>query len=443
LTDGVAGAGRSGAQEAPDVSMAHIAELRGFAALQPRPPVSVADIVRQYAPEFVRRYRQQSPQQVQSTLAKLALCRTPALGSHLYRCEQCDHQHTVFNSCGDRHCPQCAGAKRADWLESTAKLLLPNLDYYQVVFTMPAELSSLALGNRRTLFDLLFCSAWRSLKQVVEDEQQFEAAAAMVLHTWNQKLDAHVHVHALVPGGGPSLTKPGTWKTSSPPLHENQRRLWLVDADVLRVKFRDQFLDGLRRLHDKGELKLTGEWAHLNDRLAFDDWLKRFEEISWVTYIQKPPENSSPEHVVKYLARYMTGGPISDRRLASHEDGIVTFSARTGKTHGGSDETENVELTGIEFVRRWSLHILPKGYTKTRRFGGYSNHHRQRYITECRELLDVVESNPAAEAVSPEVPREHLCPNCNIPLRLVSYIDRPGWAVVMNGPHRPNWYDDA
>jgi len=266
-----------------------------------------------------------------------------------------------------------------------------------------------------------------------------------VLHTWNQKLDAHVHVHALVPGGGPSLTEPGTWKTSSPPPHENQRRLWLVDADVLRVEFRDRFLDGLRRLHDKGELKLTGEWAHLNDKSAFDDWLKPFEKISWVTYIQKPPENSSPEHVVKYLARYMTGGPISDRRLLSHEDGIVTFSARIGKSHGGSDETEEIPLTGVEFVRRWSLHILPKGYTKTRRFGGYSNHHRKRYIAECRELLAIEETVSTVEtaSASEDAPREHLCPNCNIPLQCVWRIDRPSWHVIMNGPHRPKFYDDA
>ena len=291
---------------------------------------------------------------------------------------------------------------------------------------------------------LLFHSAWRSLKQVVEDEQQFEAAAAMVLHTWNQKLDSHVHVHALVPGGGPSLTEPGTWKSSCPPPHENQRRLWLVDADALRVKFRDRFLDGLRQLHKQGELKLNGEWSHLTERAAFDDWLKPFEEISWVTYIQKPPENSSPEHVVKYLARYMTGGPISDRRLVSHDNGIVTFSARIGKTHGGSDETEEVPLSGVEFVRRWSLHILPKGYTKTRRFGGYSNRHSERYITECRELLATEEATPIAAAVLSETPpREHLCPNCHIPLRVVSRTNRPGWSIIMNSVHRPHWYNDG
>ena len=367
------------------------------------------------------------------------------MGHHQYHCDQCAFECTVYNSCGDRHCPQCAGAKRADWLDSTTTLMLPNLDYFQVVFTMPDRLSSLALGNRKVMFDLLFRSAWQSLKKVVESEQQFEPAAAMVLHTWNQKLDAHVHVHALVPGGGPSLTEPGTWKTSCPPPHENQRRLWLVDADVLRVKFRDHFLDGLRRLHKQGELKLIGEWTHLNDRAAFDDWLKPFEEISWVTYIQKPPENSSPEHVVKYLARYMTGGPISDRRLVSHDDGIVTFSARIGKTHGGSEETENVPMTGIEFVRRWCLHILPKGYTKTRRFGGFSNHHRKRYIADCRKLLAAVASTTSAveKVTLSESPRTHLCPNCEVPLRLVSRIDRPGWNAVLNGPHRPDFYNDG
>ena len=216
----------------------------------------------------------------------------------------------------------------------------------------------------------------------------------MVLHTWNQNLDAHVHVHAVVPGGGPSLKKPGPWKNSSPPPHENQRRLWLVDADVLRVEVSRQ-VSGRSASTSRQRRTEAGRATGLicRTRRRSTTWLKPLEEISWVTYIQPPPENSSPEHVVKYLARYLTGGPISDRRLVSHEDGIVTFSARIGKTHGGSDETEEVELTGAEFVRRWCLHILPKGYTKTRRFGGYSNHHRQRYIAECRELLAVAESH--------------------------------------------------
>ena len=132
--------------------------------------------------------------QVQSTLAKLELCRTDALGGHLYRCDPCDFECRVNNSCGDRHCPQCAGAKRADWLDSTSQLLLPGITYFQVVFTIPDKLSSLALGNREEMYDLLFRAAWKTLKDVIADEQLFEAAAVMVLHTWNQMLEAHAHV---------------------------------------------------------------------------------------------------------------------------------------------------------------------------------------------------------------------------------------------------------
>ncbi len=197
------------------------------------------------------------------------------------------------------------------------------MDYYQVVFTIPDRLSSLTLGNRRVMFNLLFQSAWRALQQVIEDEQQFEAAAAMMLHTWNQKLESHVHVHAFVPGGGPSLQDGEKWISSHPPAHETQNRFWLVDADELRVAFRTIFLKGLRRLHVRGELMLDGEWAFLRDASAFAVWLMPLESVKWVTYIQAPPtKETSPDHILKYLARYMTGGPISDRRLLRHENAL-------------------------------------------------------------------------------------------------------------------------
>ena len=353
----------------------------------------------------------------------------------------------MYNSCGDRHCPRCSGAKRRNWLESSAQLLLPGVDYFQVVFTIPAELSSLALGNRRELFNLLFQSAWRALKQTIEDEQQFEAAAAMVLHTWNQKLDAHIHVHALVPGGGPSLRKCDTLTIAKPPRHESQNRRWLVDADELRLAFRAEFLRGLRRLHRKGKLNLTGDWAFLGDVDAFEEWLQPLAEMSWVTFIQAPPTtDATPEHVLKYLARYMTGGPISDRRLVGHDNGSVTFTARSGTQRGGSDETEEVVLSGKEFVRRWSLHILPKGFTKTRYYGGYSNRHRGRYLKQCRKLLAVTgpEHSPVAvELRDVEESAWHRCSECASTMHGISGTDRPGWPVVMHGPLRPRWYDDG
>ena len=403
----------------------------------------------------MRQSRSPVPPQVQSTLAKLSLCRTAALGGHRYACTHCEHECTVYNSCGDRHCPQCAGAKRADWLASTAQLLLPGLDYFQVVFTIPDKLSSLALGNRREIYDLLFRSAWRALREVITHEQQFEPAAVMMLHTWNQQLDAHAHVHALVPGGGPSLQQPGEWQRAQPPAHHPPRRRWLVDADTLRRTFRKRFLRGLRRLHQQKKLRLSGAWSSLQNTAAFEAWLRPLEQISWVTYIEPPPAHSTAEHVLKYLARYMTGGPISDHRLVAHADGRVTFRARRGTTPGGNDDTEEVSLPGAEFVRRWSLHILPKGYTKTRRCGGYSNHHRQRYMHACRQLLSKDEPAPDESSLDESSlaappPTDHArdaaereCPHCGHPLLCIAASDRPSWYSVMSSPDRPGWYDDG
>ena len=402
------------------------------------------DILKSYAAAFVKAHSSQAAPQVQSTLAKLSLCRTQALGGHLYRCSSCDQHTIVYNSCGDRHCPQCAGAKRRDWLDSASQLLLPGVNYFQVVFTLPDRLSSLALGNRREIFNLLFRSAWRALKQVVESEQAFEAAAVMVLHTWNQRLESHIHLHALVPGGGPSLTGDGEWKRSVPPPHHSRKQLWLVDADELRLAFRNEFLAGVRSLHRRGKLKLVGEWQYLADTDSFNEWLKPVEDQSWVTFIQSPPQESSPRHVLSYLARYMTGGPISDRRVLRHEDDQVVFLARVGTKHGGSDEVDEVELSGAEFVRRWSLHILPKGYTKTRRFGGYSNHHGNRYMAECRELLcDSGDESASDTDGDSDLQREHRCPDCDALMHVVSGCASPGWWRIMQGPFRPLWYDDG
>lgn len=233
--------------------------------------LTVSGLLRKYTPDFVKKFPSQAVPQVQSTLAKLEMCRTAALGGHKYRCDPCDYECCVYNSCGDRHCPLCSGAKRADWLDSTARLLLPGIRCFQVVFTLPDKLSSLALGNRGPIYDLLFQSAWKTLRDVIADEQQFEAAAAMVLHTWNQKLEAHAHVHALVPGGGPSLTGDRRWVTSRRPNVPQCDGRYLCDSEVLKSQFRTNFLAGLKRLQKNGKLKLEGEWSFLQSQSAFDD----------------------------------------------------------------------------------------------------------------------------------------------------------------------------
>ena len=195
---------------------------------------------------------------------------------------------------------------------------------------------------------------------------------------------------------------------------------------------------------------------------AFDEYLQPMEQVKWGTFIQAPPvraegqPESSPEHVLKYLARYMTGGPISDRRLVSHKDGKVTFMARKGDEAGGSDEQVPVTLPGVEFVRRWAMHILPKGMVKTRRYGGFSNHHWKRYLAECRDLLpppepesstaviaDTAETEPPTDNAAADDPFAPKCPRCDQPMQCVTYTDRPSWRDIMSGPDRPKWYDDG
>lgn len=408
----------------------------------------MADLLRQYSLPFIQRHPRQAVPQVQSTLAKLSLCRTAALGGRKLQCQSCEHQCIVYNSCVDRHCPQCAGAKRADWLTRTEQLLLPQVNYFQVVFTLPDLLSAVALGNRRAVYALLMQTAWRALKEVLREQQGIEPAALVVLHTWNQELDHHVHVHVLVPGGGPSLD--GTrWVTTRHPKHRRRKKPYLVDNELLGAKFKEHFAAGLKRLHTKGLIAfdppvLPARVNEAPDEPDFAEWLDRIAEQAWNVFIEAPPENSQPQHMVKYLARYLTGGPISDGRLISHEQGEVTFWARSKNKQTGN-RPRPFSLPGVEFVRRWSMHILPKGFTKTRNYGGFSCRHRQDYLRRCRELLQIAvpedepQTSPPLEDESPEA--TVTCPQCEGPMTCVESTSRPSWRDLFREQATcPPWY---
>lgn len=415
------------------------------------PKLTVAEILRIGTPLFVERYCQQAAPQVQSTLAKLSLCRTAALGGRWYCCDGCQHECVVYNSCGDRHCPQCAGAKRADWVDSAERLLLDGVRYYQVVFTLPSELSSLALGNRQAIYDLLFSSAWSALKETIQTEQGYDPAAVMVLHTWNQRLQPHGHVHAIAPGGGPALDGSG-WVNSHRHDRVNSSSDYLVDAIDLRHSYRNHFLVGLDRLREAGELKLQGEFEYLQDDSSWQALMTQLKSTEWVSYIEPPPRQAdgkacNPEQILKYLARYLTGGPISDGRIIAADETEVTFWAREGTTTGGDDHSIPVTLPILEFTRRWSLHILPKGYTKTRRFGGWSNRRCEQYVERSAIMLEAAAEPASPETVEFDPFREHeqgeecqKCPKCGGQLRLVDQSEKPSWRDIMNSPSRPSWY---
>ena len=425
--------------------------------------LSVAEVLRLTTPRYIERYASQAAPQVQSTLAKLSLCRTAALGGRWYRCDTCDHECALYNSCGDRHCVQCAGAKRAHWMDSQRQLLLDGVNYFQVVFTLPGELSSLALGNRRAIYNLLFTSAWSALKETIQYEHGYDPAALMVLHTWNQQLAAHGHVHALVPGGGPALDGSGWVAAERRDLlgralkARDASEAYLVDAVDLRRRYRDHLLAGLSRLRERGDLKLQGDFAHLQADDPWQAFLLKLRSTEWVSHIQRPPRQASgepcgAEDVLKYLARYLTGGPISDSRIIAADEHEVTFWARQGKTPGGDDQRVPVTLPTLEFMRRWCLHILPKGYTKTRYFGGWHNRRREWYLERSAIMLEATEAPLPADAfefglsidgqdADPnelEVTTE--CPHCGSCLRLVEFREKPSWAEILNTASRPTWY---
>ena len=343
---------------------------------------------------------------MQSVLAKLSLCRTRALGGKTYQCEDCSQVTEVFHSCGDRHCPQCSGCKRYDFAARAEQLILEGVTYYQVVFTLPGQLSEMALANREVMADLLFDSAAASLRQTIRSQQDYDPASMMVLHTWNQQLHPHWHVHALVPGGGPQLTRDALnqdqWKSAEPPPGSlnsavNSKEYYLVDAISLREAFRKAAISRLRKLHAKGELKLGGKFEHLNEAAAWKSFCNELAELDWVSFIQPPPTKSSTaDQVVRYLTRYLTGGPISDSRIMAADSNFVTFLAREGKQVGGERKQVPVTIPTLEFMRRWCENIQPDQLTKTRYFGGWCSRNRTEYQASCQRLLghDVI---PAAE----------------------------------------------
>jgi hypothetical protein len=420
----------------------------------------LAQILRGGAARYVREHAGGGAcPQVQSTLAKLSLCRTPGLGGRTYQCDDCGEVTEVFHSCGDRHCPQCAGRKRYDFAARAGQLILPGVTYYQVVFTLPSELSELALANRMAIADLLFAAAWKSLRKTIRTQQGYEPAAMMVLHTWNQRLQPHWHVHALVPGGGPSLSG-NHWRTGEAPAEApNSSGHYLVDAISLRESFRRYAIAHLKRLRQRGELKLAGKFSHLQEDAAWEAFCARLGSVDWVSFIQPPPtKTSSAAEVIRYLTRYLTGGPISDRRIVAADRREVTFLAREGLRTGGERAQVPVTLSRAEFIRLWCLHIQPDQLTKTRYFGGWCNQQRAKYLQRCRDLLGAAVSDPVVETTSSEetvltddasLTETHeeatpvRCPACEAgSLQLIRERAKPSWSDVLChlDPRCPSWY---
>lgn len=357
--------------------------------------------MRQYGAEFLKRWPQ-CPH-VRQTLRDLALCRTPALGGHVTQCDHCGEVRYHYHSCGNRSCPQCGGSKRAAWLAKCQADLLP-VPYFHVVFTLPHELSALVLGNRELLYRMLFDSAKETLLEVAADPKHLGAriGVLMVLHTWGQKLEHHPHVHCVVPGGGLAVPAKATGKTTSvapaeAPRWTSCRPNWFLSVRVLSKVFRGKYLAAVRAAYQAGQLQFAGSTLPLANPAAWATSIRALYQKDWVVYAKEP--FGGPEQVLKYLTGYTHRVALSNHRLLKLQDDRVTF---TWKDYADGCRRKEMTLDAREFVRRFALHIIPKGLVRIRQYGLLAHRDRGERLALCRSLLAAGAGlSPAPETDSP------------------------------------------
>ena len=341
-----------------------------------RPALEVADIFRRFGPAWrdARRGHLSLPQL--KVMSAIEQCRSAALGGHVLRCESCDHQEISYNSCRNRHCPKCQAKAAQRWLEARQADLLP-VEYYHVVFTLPAPIADLAYTNKAVIYRLLFEMAAETLTTIAADPKHLGAqiGVTLVLHTWGSAMTHHPHVHGIVPGGGLSPDR-GRWVAC--------RRGFFLPVRVLSRLFRRRFLEELAKSHAQGQLKFFGELAGLVDPQAFARWLATLKGTEWVVYAKRP--FAGPEAVLAYLSRYTHRVAISNRRLVALDDRGVTFRWKDYRAKGRTRQ-KTMTLSPEEFMRRFLLHVLPSGFHRIRHYGLLANVGRRENLAQVRQLL--------------------------------------------------------
>ncbi len=371
-----------------------------------RPPLEVADLIRSAGAAFIERNRQWIRWRQVKVLRAIARCRTAALGGHVDQCTRCGHRATIsYNSCRNRHCPKCQTAARERWIGARQKELLPTR-YVHVVFTLPASLARLALQNKKLIYGLLLRASAETLLEVARDPQHLGAEIGFfsVLHTWNQKLSLHPHVHCVIPAGGLSLDHTHWIKS---------RSRFFLSIKVLRRVFRGKFVAGLQQAFQSGRLQFHGKLAPLSLPKTFAAWLRLLFRKDWVVYA-KPPFGG-PEYVLQYLGRYTHRVAISNHRLVSFAEEKVTFRWRDS-AHNNEQKLLTVSLD--EFLRRFLLHLLPKGFVRIRNFGFLANRRRAAFLPLCFHLLDAAQE-PQADQNAADSNGLWRCPKCGGPMVVV------------------------
>jgi hypothetical protein len=381
-----------------------------------RSALEVADIFRAHGPAWRQAQHGHLSLGQLKVMSAIEQCRSAALGGHVLRCDACAQVQIAYNSCRNRHCPKCQAPAAKRWLEARQADLLP-LDYYHLVFTLPAPISAIAYYNKTVIYELLFEGAAETLRTIAADPKHLGAqiGVTLVLHTWGSALTHHPHVHGIVPGGGLAPDS-ARWVSCKPG--------FFLPVRVLSRLFRRRFLEELDQAHRVGRLQFFGEYAALADARMFAQWLAPLRECEWVVYAKRP--FAGPDAVLAYLSRYTHRVAISNQRLLALDQRGVTFRWKdyraTGKTRH-----KTMTLGTDEFMRRFLLHVLPGGFHRIRHYGLLANGARREHLARARELLHVVPAADELQLAEPTVTNVQptfVCPHCGAAMIIVETFAR-------------------
>ena len=377
-----------------------------------RASLEVADIFRSAGPAYRAIHAGHLSLHQLKVMSAIEHCRTAALGGHVEACQDCGHWRIAYNSCRNRHCPKCQGAAARAWLAEREADLLP-VGYFHVVFTLPAEVADIAFHNKALVYDLLFRAASETMLTIAADPKHLGARIGItaVLHTWGSAMTHHPHVHMIVPGGGIALD--GTrWVSSRP--------AFLLPVRVLGKLFRRLFLTRLNELHSKGRLAFFGHLAEFADRRAFLRHLAPVTKKRWVVYAKAP--FAGPEAVLAYLSRYTHRVAISNSRLLAFDEAGVTFRYKDYR-RSGPDRQQVMTLAADEFIRRFLLHVLPRGFHRIRHYGLLASVTHKANVALARELLGVAIT---PEPIEPEetIDTRPPCPCCGGHMIVIETFER-------------------
>ena len=387
-----------------------------------RPSLEVADIFRAAGPAYRNAHAGHLSLTQLKAMTAIENCRTAALGGHVEACEDCGHWRIAYNSCRNRNCPKCQGAAARTWLAAREADLLP-VGYFHLVFTLAAPIAAIAFQNKGLLYDLPFRAASQTMMTIAADPKHLGARIGItaVLHTWGSALTHHPHVHMVVPSGGIALDG-SRWISSRP--------AFLLPVRVLGALFRRLFLTQLIQLHQAGKLAFFGSLAALTDRRVFGRHIGPVRKKRWVVYAKAP--FAGPEAVLAYLSRYTHRVAISNRRLISFDEAGVTLRFKDYR-RDGAERQQVMTLATDEFIRRFLIHVLPRGFHRIRHYGLLASSTHKDAMALARRLLGVA---APAEEPEPEEPTDHRppCPCCGGQMTIIETFER--WCQPRAPPSR-------